>query len=180
MASNPESSAQVRPALASDLNRILEIERATPTAAHWPQSDYESALVATSPRRLLLVVECDAQVEGFLGARSLLVTELVTEWEIENVVVAETARRRGLGIALVTAVLEQISLHKAPNDHLVVYLEVRESNLAARQLYEKSGFRLDNRRPAYYHLPQEDAVVYCYTLQSLESPAAFSPRYPQP
>ena len=49
MASNPESSAQVRPALASDLKRILEIERATPTAAHWPQSDYESALVTAQP-----------------------------------------------------------------------------------------------------------------------------------
>jgi ribosomal-protein-alanine N-acetyltransferase len=180
MASNPEPSAQVRPALDSDLHRILEIERATPTASHWPQSDYESALVATSPRRLLLVAEFDAQVEGFLVARSLPVTELVAEWEIENVVVAETARRRGLGLALVTALLEQISLHKLPNDHLVVYLEVRESNLAARQLYEKSGFRLDNRRRAYYHLPQEDAVVYCYKLQSLKSPSALSPRYPQP
>ena len=180
MASNRESSAQVRPALDSDLNRILEIERATPTAAHWPQSDYESALAAASPRRLLLVVECDAQVEGFLVARSLLVTEPVTEWEIENVVVAETARRRGLGLALVTALLEQIRLHKPPNDHLAVYLEVRESNLAARQLYEKSGFRLDNRRRAYYQLPQEDAVVYCHKLQSLKSPAALSPRYPQP
>jgi ribosomal-protein-alanine N-acetyltransferase len=169
MASNPQSSAQVRPALDSDLHRILEIERATTLAAHWPQSDYECALVATSPRRLLLVAEFAAQVEGFLVARSLLVTELVTEWEIENVVVAETARRRGLGLALVTALLEQISLHKPPNDRLVVYLEVRESNLAARQLYEKSGFRLDNRRPAYYHLPQEDAVVYCYKFQSLRA-----------
>jgi [ribosomal protein S18]-alanine N-acetyltransferase len=180
MASNPTSSAQVRPALDSDLHRILEIERATAAAAHWPQSDYQNALVAASPRRLLLVAAFDAQVEGFLVARSLLVTELVSEWEIENVVVAETARRRGLGLALVTTFLEQISLHEAPNEHLVVYLEVRESNLAARQLYEKSGFRLDNRRPAYYHLPQEDAVVYCYKPQSLKSPAAFSPRYPQP
>jgi [ribosomal protein S18]-alanine N-acetyltransferase len=180
MASNPESSAQVRPALDSDLHRILEIERAAAAAAHWPQSDYERALVTSSPRRLLLVAEFDAQVEGFLVARSLLVTELATEWEIENVVVAETARRRGLGLALVTALLEQISLNKAPNDHLVVDLEVRESNLAARQLYEKAGFRLDNRRPAYYQLPQEDAVVYRYKLQSLESPAGLSPRYPQP
>jgi len=180
MASNPKSSAQVRPAFDSDLHRILEIERATAAAAHWPLSDYESALVATSPRRLLLVAEFDAKVEGFLVARSLLVRELVTEWEIENVVVAETARRRGLGLALVTALLEQIRLHKPPNDHLAVYLEVRESNLAARQLYEKSGFRLDNRRRAYYQLPQEDAVVYCHKLQSLKSPAALSPRYPQP
>jgi len=96
MASNRESSAQVRPAPISDLNRIFEIERATPHCAHWPQSDYESALAAASPRRLLLVVECDAQVEGFLVARSCWFGILLRKWEIENLVVAETARRRGL------------------------------------------------------------------------------------
>jgi ribosomal-protein-alanine N-acetyltransferase len=94
-------------------------------------------------------------------ARSLL----VAEWEIENVVVAETARRRALGTALVGAFLEQVSLHKPPDDQLVVYLEVRESNVAARQLYEKFGFHLDNRRQAYYRFPEEDAVVYRYTFQ---------------
>jgi ribosomal-protein-alanine N-acetyltransferase len=90
---------------------------------------------------------------------------LVTDWEIENVVVAETARRRALGTALVAAFLEQIGFHKQPSDQLAVYLEVRESNVAARQLYEKSGFRLDNRRRAYYRLPEEDALVYRFTFQ---------------
>jgi ribosomal protein S18 acetylase RimI-like enzyme len=71
----------------------------------------------------------------------------------------------GLGSALVGAFLEQVGLHKPPNDRLVVYLEVRESNAAARQLYEKSGLRLDIRRRAYYRLPEEDALVYRYTFQ---------------
>ena len=161
MASNSERPVQVRAALASDLDRILEIECAAPTAAHWSRADYQSALTATFPCRFLVVAEVKAEVEGFLVARSLL----VTEWEIENVVVAETARRMGFGSALVSAVLEQISLHKPPNDQLVVYLEVRESNVAARKLYEKFGFRLDNRRRAYYRLPEEDALVYRYTFQ---------------
>jgi ribosomal-protein-alanine N-acetyltransferase len=165
MASNPARLVQVRAAVASDLDRIFEIERAALTAAHWPQSDYENILTSTSPHRLLLVAEVNAEVpakvQGFLVARSLL----VTEWEIENVVVAETARRRALGTALVAAFLEQIGLHKQPSDQLDVYLEVRESNVAARQLYEKSGFRLDNRRRAYYRLPEEDALLYHYTFQ---------------
>jgi ribosomal-protein-alanine N-acetyltransferase len=180
MASNPEPSVQVRPALDSDLHRILEIERATATAAHWPPSEYDRALASTSPRRMLLVSEFATSVEGFLVARFLPATELVTEWEIENVVVREEARRRGLGIALVTAFLEQAGMQKPPQVELVVYLEVRESNLAARQLYEKSGFHLDNRRPAYYQSPAEDAVVYRYTPQSLERRSPFGPRYPQP
>ena len=68
-------------------------------------------------------------------------------------------------MALVSAFLEQISLNKLPNNDLIVYLEVRESNHTARQLYEKSGFHLDNRRRAYYHLPEEDALVYRYSFQ---------------
>lgn len=161
MGSNPKLSVQVRPARDSDFNRILEIERAAPSAAHWPQSDYQSALSSTSPRRMLLVAEIDAQVAGFLVARSLI----VKEWEIENVVVAESARRRGLGVALVSDFLEQARLCKPPDQDLVVYLEVRESNVAARQLYEKSCFHLDNRRRAYYRFPEEDAVVYRYIFQ---------------
>jgi ribosomal-protein-alanine N-acetyltransferase len=161
MASNSEHSVQVRPALDSDLRRILEIERAAPNAAHWPQSDYDSALAAASPRRVLLVAEFEGQVEGFLVARSLL----FTEWEIENVVVAGMAQRRGLGTVLISALLEQIARYKPPNGHLAVYLEVRESNLAARQLYEKSGFHLDKRRRAYYHFPEEDAVLYRYGFE---------------
>jgi ribosomal-protein-alanine N-acetyltransferase len=161
MESSPKPSLLIRPARESDLNHILETERAAPTAAHWHQRDYESALSAKSPRRLLLVAEVDAQIAGFLAARS----SFVTEWEIENVVVAETARRQGFGSALISAFLEQTRLRKQPNNALVVYLEVRESNLAARQLYEKSGFHLDNRRRAYYGQPEEDALIYRYSFQ---------------
>jgi ribosomal-protein-alanine N-acetyltransferase len=161
MASDSEHPILVRAALASDLDRILAIEHGAPTAAHWSRDDYQRALTATSPRRLLSVAEFEAEVEGFLVGRSLF----LTEWEIENVVVAERARERGLGTALVGDFLEQISLHKLPSDRLVVYLEVRESNLAARRLYEESGFHLDNRRPAYYRLPEEDALVYRYMFQ---------------
>ncbi len=161
MASDQEPSIRIRPASSADLNRILEIERSAPSAAHWPLSDYHLALSATSPRRILLVAEIAARIEGLLVARS----PLTTEWEIENVVVAETARRRGLGAALVSTFVEQIALDKPPNNDLVVYLEVRESNVAARQLYEKLGFHLDNRRRAYYRSPDEDAVVYRYSYQ---------------
>jgi ribosomal-protein-alanine N-acetyltransferase len=165
MATSSKPSIQIRAAIPADVTRILEIERAAPTAAHWPQVDYDSALSAASPRRTLLVAELvaeiGARVEGFLVARS----SFVTEWEIENVVVDEATRRRGLARTLVGFFLEQISVHKPPKNGLIVYLEVRESNLAARQLYEKSGFHLDNRRRAYYRLPEEDALVYRHILQ---------------
>jgi ribosomal-protein-alanine N-acetyltransferase len=41
-----------------------------------------------------------------------------------------------------------------------ILLEVRESNLAARGLYEKRGFREVGRRRSYYADPVEDAILY--------------------
>jgi ribosomal-protein-alanine N-acetyltransferase len=41
-----------------------------------------------------------------------------------------------------------------------ILLEVRESNLPARGLYEKHGFHVHGRRRAYYQRPVEDAVLY--------------------
>ena len=38
-------------------------------------------------------------------------------------------------------------------------LEVRRSNLAARGLYEKFGFRVKGVRPAYYSDVREDALI---------------------
>ena len=41
-----------------------------------------------------------------------------------------------------------------------VFLEVRESNSAARSLYEKLGFQQTGRRKSYYANPIEDAILY--------------------
>ena len=47
-----------------------------------------------------------------------------------------------------------------------ILLEVRESNLAARRLYEKHGFRESGRRPKYYSNPIEDAILYTLRFDS--------------
>ena len=41
-----------------------------------------------------------------------------------------------------------------------VFLEVRESNRAARALYEKWAFLESGRRRGYYKDPEEDAILY--------------------
>ena len=45
-----------------------------------------------------------------------------------------------------------------------VFLEVRESNHAARSLYEKWAFIGSGRRIRYYQNPQEDAITYRHTF----------------
>ena len=47
-----------------------------------------------------------------------------------------------------------------------LYLEVRESNLAARALYEAVGFVTDGTRPGFYQDPREDAKIMHWDLES--------------
>ena len=56
-------------------------------------------------------------------------------------------------------------LWRAQESHLTsVLLEVRESNLAARRLYETTGFIEVGRRAAYYQNPSEDAILLKYSV----------------
>jgi ribosomal-protein-alanine N-acetyltransferase len=149
MASSPQSPAHVRRATRADLPRILQIERSSPTSAHWPAAEYEIALSDVPPPRWLSIAEAGREAQGFLVARS----PHPEEWEIENIVVAEPARRAGFGALLLKTFLEQARAQKPAHELLAIHLEVRESNLPARRLYEKFGFHLDNRRAAYYTHP---------------------------
>jgi ribosomal-protein-alanine N-acetyltransferase len=138
---------QVRPATPADLPVLQALERAAPTAAHWNEADYQQLFAA---ERVTIVIEED-HVQGFIVARNL-----GPEWEIENIVIASTTQRRGLGTRLVQELLE----HAQSQGAQAVFLEVRESNRAARALYSKSGFVESGRRRCYYRNPDEDALVY--------------------
>ncbi len=78
-----------------------------------------------------------------------------TEAELGNLAVRPEWRARGLGSTLLDAVLAQARERGAGG----LFLEVRVSNTAARQLYERAGFRAVGLRPGYYVNPAEDALV---------------------
>jgi ribosomal-protein-alanine N-acetyltransferase len=163
----------IRLAIAADIPAILALEKSSATAAHYSEDQYRKIVeqglkfaAATEPRpstgteeaqdRLALVIEEDRQVKGFLVGR-----RLGKEWEIENIVIAEIARKQGLGTALVE---EFLNLARQRGG-VKVYLEVRESNGAARRLYEKCQFAETGRRRNYYRDPEEDAVLYTRQLE---------------
>jgi ribosomal-protein-alanine N-acetyltransferase len=86
------------------------------------------------------------------------------EWEIENIAVAGAARRRGLGTRLMGELMQRARAAEANQ----IFLEVRESNHAARSLYEKWAFEAAGRRKNYYQKPVEDAIVYRFTFPQKE------------
>ena len=146
---------------------MMDLERASPAAAHWPRQQYEGLFVTTgsqqSSERLAWVVEDDlrsgsrrwVQAKQTSVLAFLVAHRVETEWELENIVVAGAARRRGVG----TRLLNELIAHARAKDGSGIFLEVRESNQSARGLYRKMGFEETGRRKGYYANPAEDAIL---------------------
>jgi len=86
-------------------------------------------------------------VAGFVVSRAVADRER----EILNIAVRPDLRRAGIATQLL-----QAELARGARVH---FLEVRESNIAARQLYERFGFETIGSRPAYYENPPEAGIV---------------------
>ncbi len=80
---------------------------------------------------------------------------IVDEAHITNIAVDPNLRQRGLGKALVGAMMHAIADMQIER----VTLEVRSSNLPAIRLYEGFGFTRAGVRPNYYQEPKEDAII---------------------
>jgi len=146
-----ENTVRVRPATAADLARLVEIATHSATAAQWNPGEYAKLFAPPAMQgRVALVIEDRGDVAGFIVGK-----QIDHEWEIENIAVTGDARRRGLGTRLLGEFLDVVSSHGGRE----IFLEVRESNHAARALYEKWAFVEAGRRKAYYQHPAEDALI---------------------
>jgi [ribosomal protein S18]-alanine N-acetyltransferase len=126
--------------------QVAPIER-TVFSDPWSERDLHDCVSTGVP---FLVAEQGGAVIGYVIARHAL-----DEAEILNLGVVPTRQRQGVGRALVQGMLGQLRQWGVAT----VFLEVRESNSAARQLYGALGFAQVGRRRNYYRLPTEDAVV---------------------
>jgi len=136
----------IRPARLADVGDVDAIERAV-FSDPWSANDFTECVTSGVP---FLVAERRGVVAGYIVAHCA-----ADEGEILNLGVAAAHRRQGIGRALVARALQEL----AGRGVGTVYLEVRASNAAARQLYESLGFGEVARRSRYYRRPVEDAVV---------------------
>ena len=89
---------------------------------------------------------------GGLGLGLTVVRKVAEgEWEILNLAVAPSFRRQGIGRQLLGDALA--------GRQGIFFLEVRESNVAARRLYSQAGFKMVTQRLQYYANPVETGVV---------------------
>ncbi|MGL4361814.1 MAG: ribosomal protein S18-alanine N-acetyltransferase [Cellulosilyticaceae bacterium] len=130
-----------------DLESILVLENQV-FSVPWSEESIKSELendVAT-----YFVAEEEGQVIGYSG-----IWHVHPEGQITNVAVHADYRRRGLGRNLMETLLDN-GVKKGITNY---YLEVRESNINAINLYKSIGFKEVGRRKNYYKKPNEDALV---------------------
>ena len=137
----------IRPAANGDLARVVEIERAS-FSDPWSFTAFRSALSAERLNFHVAVAEGD--VIGYAVSWCVM-----DEAELANLAVHPSMRARRIGAALLDRAMDDARLAGC----VVMHLEVRESNTAARALYESRGFRMVGRRKRYYREPVEDALI---------------------
>lgn len=138
---------EIRSLREEDIETLARIE-AESFSMPWSAAAFRELL--DHPDCFYLVAVADGEVAGGAGY-----TSLSGEGSIDNVVVAEAYRNRGIGSALVRELLARGEAQGAQ----AFTLEVRVSNEAAIHLYEKYGFRSEGIRPRFYERPTEDAMI---------------------
>ena len=138
---------EFRPMRESDLPRVTQIEERS-FGAPWSESTFRGLM--RRPSACLIVAEGVDEVVGFFA-----MWFAAGKAELGDLVVHPTYRRKGVGGKLLARALGEARQRAAKT----VFLEVRESNTAARALYEAVGFSVLTIRKGYYSMPEEDAVV---------------------
>jgi ribosomal-protein-alanine N-acetyltransferase len=139
---------RIRPMAIDDLAVVQHIERAS-FSTPWPPQAYRQEL-ETNRLAHYLVAELGGDVVAYGG-----IWIMVDEAHITTFAVHPAYRRRRIGERLLLALVD-LSIARGARE---ATLEVRLSNLAARRLYEKYGFRPVGIRPRYYSDNQEDALI---------------------
>ena len=152
--STPCAQAQVRlESFTLDrLDALLEVEqRAYAAYGHcWTRGNFADAVASGNQVQLLLA---DEQLLGYFVAMPG-----VEEAHLLNLTVAPDFQRQGWAHML----LDALALWARGQGAQWLWLEVRVSNLRAREVYEKHGFRWVGERKRYYPCPgseREDAIV---------------------
>jgi len=141
------SEYRTRPMEYRDIDQILAIENSS-FAIPWSREAMESELRNSAAR--YQVLEENGRVLAYAGA-----WVVIDEGHVTNVAVHPNARGRGLGKAVLRALIQEL----LALDVCYMTLEVRVSNLPAISLYKRLGFKKAGLRKGYYEDNREDAYI---------------------
>ncbi len=147
----------IRAMTEEDIAGILEIEKRS-FVTPWTTGMFRETLA--SPISTSFVMEEDGCLLGYI-----MLYSVADEAHILNLAIDPARRRKGYGSCLIDYAIDYCG-RKGVSDF---FLEVRESNLGAQNLYRKLGFRVIGRRKRYYAETNEDALVMQLSLVEEQS-----------
>jgi ribosomal-protein-alanine N-acetyltransferase len=130
-------------ATVDDVAQIVKIENECFTTP-WSEESLSESL--SNPASRFYLALCDGKTMGYIGLQIFS-----GEGYITNVATLPEYRKKGIATALIRRAME--------NEMDFISLEVRESNLPAIRLYSSLGFENMGKRPRFYRLPDEDAII---------------------
>jgi ribosomal-protein-alanine N-acetyltransferase len=131
----------------SDVLEVSRIETAS-FSTPWSEDTFHSLISRSGVE--LWVAEWGEQLAAYA-----ILWKILDEGELANIAVRTDLRGLGIGSDLLTRVMQAAE----GSGVLSLYLEVRESNSLARDMYSRRGFREIGVRKGYYDEPREDARV---------------------
>jgi ribosomal-protein-alanine N-acetyltransferase len=138
------SLRRMRPSDVLEVSRIETASFSTP----WSEDTFRSLISRSGVE--LWVAEWEEQLAAYA-----ILWKILDEGELANIAVRTDLRGLGIGSGLLTRVMQAAE----ESGVLSLYLEVRESNALARDMYARRGFREIGVRKGYYEGPREDARV---------------------
>ncbi|MHA3052228.1 ribosomal protein S18-alanine N-acetyltransferase [Acinetobacter sp. ANC 4640] len=130
-----------------DIAQVYQIEKQVQTHP-WSAKQFQEALENYQST----VIELQGKVVGFC-----ILQPVLDEANLLLMAIDPKMQGQGLGFELLSYSIEQLNNHPVQ-----IFLEVRESNVAAIKLYEKSGFHQIDLRKNYYPLAgggREHAII---------------------
>jgi [ribosomal protein S18]-alanine N-acetyltransferase len=147
----------IRKMTLDDVPTVVDLDQKS-FSLPWPERSFRFELT-DNPASRCWVAEVDEKIVGMI-----VVWLIVEEAHVATIATHPDFRRKGIAKRLLSYTLRKLIEQGARSS----FLEVRESNLAAQELYRKFGYEETGRRRRYYKDNDEDAILMNLSSLSVE------------
>jgi ribosomal-protein-alanine N-acetyltransferase len=138
----------IRKMTVDDVPAVVDLDQKS-FSLPWPERSFRFELT-DNPASRCWVAELDGNIVGMI-----VVWLIVDEAHVATIATHPDFRRKGIAKRLLSHALQKLMEQGARSS----FLEVRESNLAAQEMYRKFGYEETGRRRRYYKDNDEDAIL---------------------